>query len=330
MAQSLLEPPSSLNSAKILTTEGFVRNQQTLAAAVTCSGIGLHSGQPVTITLRPAPPDTGVVFVSHDRSASIVASIEHYIPTELCTAVHNQGFQIQTIEHVLSALAGLEVDNVYIDVSGGEIPVMDGSAAPFVRLIRSVGVVPQHRKQPFLKIMAPIEVAEGTKRVRIEPSPTARITYSIQYDHPLINTQTYSFECSPHAYESQIAEARTFGFLHEVQALWARGLGKGGTLDNTVVLSKEGVVNQSGLRFLNEFVRHKVLDLIGDFSLLGASFIGHIIAERSGHALHARLVQQILEQPEKWILLNTNPLEEGKPYPPSLSRLQSSVALQTL
>jgi UDP-3-O-[3-hydroxymyristoyl] N-acetylglucosamine deacetylase len=307
-----------------------VRNQQTLAAAVTCSGIGLHSGQPVTITLRPAPPDTGIVFVVADRKISIPASIEHYIPTELCTAVHGQGFQIKTIEHVLSALAGLEVDNVYIDVSGGEIPVMDGSSAPFVRLIRSVGLVQQNRQQPFLKIMAPIEVGEGTKRVRIEPSSVARITYSIQYDHPLINTQTYTYECSPHAYESQIAEARTFGFLHEVQALWAKGLGKGGTLENTVVLSKSGVVNQSGLRFLNEFVRHKVLDLIGDFSLLGASFIGHIIAERSGHALHSKLVQRILEEPEKWILLNTESLQDEKPLSRHMARFQSAALLHSL
>ncbi|MCP9456324.1 MAG: UDP-3-O-acyl-N-acetylglucosamine deacetylase [Nitrospira sp.] len=307
-----------------------MRNQQTLAATVVCSGIGLHSGQPATITLRPAPPDTGIVFVVADRNVSIPASIEHYIPTELCTAIHRQGIQIKTIEHVLSALAGLEVDNAYIDVSGDEIPIMDGSAAPFVRLIRSVGLVQQNRQQPFLKIMAPIEVVEGTKRVRIEPSPIARITYSIQYDHPLINTQTYTYECSSHAYESQIAEARTFGFLHEVQALWSRGLGKGGTLENTVVLSKSGVVNQSGLRFLNEFVRHKILDLIGDFSLLGISFIGHIIAERSGHALHSQLVKRILEEPEKWVLLNTEPLEDETPLSLRMARLQSAALLHSL
>ena len=308
-----------------------MRNQHTLATAVTCSGVGLHSGQPATITLRPAPPDTGVVFINRkdDANVSLQASIEHCVPTELCTAIHGNGFQVKTIEHVLSALAGLEVDNVYIDITGSEIPVMDGSAAPFVRSIRSVGLISQDRKQPFLKIMAPIEVSEGSKRVRIEPSATPRITYSIHYDHPLINTQTYVHDCSSKAFETQIAQARTFGFLHEVQALWARGLGKGGTLDNTVVLSKDGIVNQSGLRFLNEFVRHKVLDLIGDFSLLGTSFIGHIIAERSGHALHTRLVQQILEQPEKWVLLNTEPLaEERQPSLLHLARLQPSVALQ--
>jgi len=283
------------------------------------------------MTLRPAPPDTGVVFVNKDgdATASLLASIEHCVPTELCTAINGNGFQVKTIEHVLSALSGLEVDNVYIDVTGSEVPVMDGSAAPFVRLIQSVGVIPQNRKQPFLKITAPIEVSDGSRRVRIEPSTTSRITYTIHYDHPLIKTQTYVHECSAQAFEKQIAEARTFGFLHEVQALWARGLGQGGTLDNTVVLSKDGVMNQSGLRFLNEFVRHKVLDLIGDFSLLGMSFIGHIVAERSGHALHTRLVRQILEQPENWVLLNMEPLAQETGPVAYIARLQtSSVALQ--
>jgi UDP-3-O-[3-hydroxymyristoyl] N-acetylglucosamine deacetylase len=200
-------------------------------------------------------------------------------------------------------------------------------------LIQSVGIVPQNRKQPFLKIMAPIEVNEGSKRVRIEPSSTPRITYSIHYEHPLIKTQTYAYDCSASSFESEIAEARTFGFLYEVQALWARGLGKGGTLDNTIVLSDDGVVNESGLRFGDEFVRHKILDLIGDFSLLGMPFIGHIVADRSGHALHTRLVQQILTHPEKWMLLNAEPAGEGKRstahtlhlQPPSPFRLRSSL-----
>jgi UDP-3-O-[3-hydroxymyristoyl] N-acetylglucosamine deacetylase len=308
----------------------MVRNQQTIAAPVTCSGIGLHSGQPVTITLRPAPPNTGVVFINRNghAGASLAASIAHRVPTELCTAISGNGFQVRTIEHVLAALSGLEVDNVHIDVTAGEVPVMDGSAAPFVHLIQTVGVVSQNRKQPYLKIMAPIEVVEGSKRVRIEPSATPRITYSIHYDHPLIQTQTYVHDCSVSAFEEHIAEARTFGFLHEVQALWARGLGQGGTLDNTVVLSDEGIVNESGLRFSNEFVRHKVLDLIGDFSLLGMSFIGHIVAERSGHALHTRLVQHILEQPDKWVLLNSESTPAETRSSVNLPRLQSAVALQ--
>lgn len=307
-----------------------MRNQQTLASAVTCSGVGLHSGQSASITLRPAPPDTGVVFVNRklDVDTYLSASIEHRVPTELCTAVSGNGFHVQTIEHLLSALSGLHVDNVFIDVSASEVPVMDGSAAPFVRLIQAVGIVPQERKQPFLKIMAPIEVSEGSKRVRIEPSSTPRITYSIHYEHPLIKTQTYAYDCSASAFENEIAEARTFGFLYEVQALWARGLGKGGTLENTVVLSDDGVINDSGLRFDDEFVRHKILDLIGDFSLLGIPVIGHIVADRSGHALHTRLVQQILTQPEKWVILNAESAEEGKRPAVHAQHLQPVVALQ--
>ena len=296
-----------------------MRNQQTLASAVTCSGVGLHSGQSASITLRPAPPDTGVVFVNRrtDVDTYLSASIDHRVPTELCTAISGNGFHVQTIEHLLSALSGLHVDNVFVHVSASEVPVMDGSAAPFVRLIQSVGIVPQERKQPFLKIMAPIEVTEGSKRVRIEPSSTPRITYSIQYAHPLIKTQTYAYDCSVNAFENEIAEARTFGFLYEVQALWARGLGKGGTLDNTIVLSDDGVVNESGLRFDDEFVRHKILDLIGElFSFGGCPLIGHIVrSNRSGHALHTRLVQQILTQTEKWVLLETNPREQRSDQP---------------
>ncbi len=307
-----------------------MRNQQTLAAPVTCSGVGLHSGQPATMTLRPAPPNTGVVFVIRNgkASASLAASIDHLVPTELCTAIHSNGFQVKTIEHVLAALAGLEIDNVYIDVTAGEVPVMDGSAAPFVRLIQSAGLVSQNHRQPYLKIMAPIEVSEGSKWVRIEPSATPRITYTIHYDHPSIKTQTYTHECTANNFTQHIAEARTFGFLHEVQALWARGLGQGGTLENTVVLSEDGVVNESGLRFSNEFVRHKILDLIGDFSLLGMPFIGHISAERSGHALHNRLVKQILSQPEKWMLVNAEPSASETRPTVSMIRHLPAVALQ--
>jgi len=232
--------------------------------------------------------------------------VEHLVPTELCTAISGNGFQVKTIEHILAALAGLDIDNVYVEVDAGEAPVMDGSAAHFVRLIRSAGIVTQSRRQPYLKITRPLEVMDGVRRVRIEPSSTTKITYSIHYNHPLIQTQTYFYEHSAHAFEREIADARTFGFLQEVEALWARGLGQGGNLDNTIVLSQDGILNESGLRFADEFVRHKILDLIGDFSLLGVPFIGHLIAERSGHAIHTRLVQQILSHPDSWVLLNAD------------------------
>jgi UDP-3-O-[3-hydroxymyristoyl] N-acetylglucosamine deacetylase len=226
------------------------------------------------------------------------------VPSDLCTALSANGCQIQTVEHVLAALVGLEVDNAYIEIGGPEVPVLDGSSAPFVRLITEAGTVTQTHRQPYLKIMQPIEIADGARRVRIEPSATPRISYSIQYDHPLIQKQSFQFEWSALSFERDIAEARTFGFLHEIEALWARGLGRGGSLENTVVLSKNSILNKSGLRFTDEFVRHKILDLMGDLALLGVPFIGHLMADRSGHALHTRLVDKILAQPDKWVLLN--------------------------
>jgi len=311
-----------------------VRAQQTLANAVSCAGIGLHSGQPVTLTLKPAPTNTGVVFINRNGKdgASLAASVEHLVPTELCTAISGNGFQVKTIEHILAALAGLDIDNVYVEVDAGEAPVMDGSAAHFVRLIRSSGIVTQSRRQPYLKITRPLEVVDGDRRVRIEPSSTTKVTYSIHYNHPLIQTQTYFYEHSAHAFEREIADARTFGFLQEVEALWARGLGQGGNLDNTIVLSQDGILNESGLRFADEFVRHKILDLIGDFSLLGVPFIGHLIAERSGHAIHTRLVQQILNHPDSWVLLNADETvaasesRSAKAAPRSASRVALQVS----
>jgi UDP-3-O-[3-hydroxymyristoyl] N-acetylglucosamine deacetylase len=273
-----------------------------------------------------------VVFVNRSGKggASLAASVEHLVATELCTAISGNGFQVRTIEHVLAALTGLDIDNVYVEVDASEAPVMDGSAGHFVRLIRSAGIVPQSRRQPYLKITRPLEVVDGTRRVRIEPSSTTKVTYSIHYNHPLIQTQTYAYEHSVHAFEREIADARTFGFLQEVEALWARGLGKGGSLDNTIILSQDGVLNESGLRFANEFVRHKVLDLIGDFSLLGLPFIGHVIAERSGHAMHTRLVQQILNHPGSWVLLNADePVIASEPRSAmAVPRFASLVALQ--
>lgn len=309
-----------------------MRVQQTLANAVSCSGVGLHSGQPVTLTLRPAPADTGVVFVNRSGKGgdSLAASVEHLVATELCTALSGNGFQVRTIEHILAALTGLDIDNVYVEVDAAEAPVMDGSAGHFVRLIRSVGIAPQSQRQPYLKITRPLEVVDGNRRVRIEPSSTTKITYSIHYNHPLIQTQSYAYEHSVHAFEREIAEARTFGFMQEVEALWARGLGKGGSLDNTIILSQDGILNESGLRFTNEFVRHKILDLIGDFSLLGVPFIGHVIAERSGHAIHTRLVQQILNHPDSWVLLNAEePVAAPEPRSAMAApRFASLVALQ--
>lgn len=285
-----------------------MRQQQTIGRSITCSGVGLHTGQPVTLTLNPAPPDTGIMFVRHQAggAVSLSASIRHLVPTELCTALSAGGTQIKTVEHVLAALAGLEVDNVFVEVDGGEVPAMDGSASSFVRLIREAGIVPQERRQPYLKIMRPIEVTDGRRRVVIEPSATSRITCAVEFDHPMIKRQAYAYDWSAAAFEQDIADARTFAFLKEVEGLWARGLAKGGSLENTIVLSEQEILNESGLRFQDEFVRHKVLDVIGDLALLGVPFIGHLIADRSGHALHTKLVEKILEQPDSWVLLSSD------------------------
>lgn len=297
-----------------------MRKQQTVGQDISCEGVGLHSGQPVRLTLRPASADTGVVFLrQHDgQTVWVGASVRNLLPTQLCTAIGVNGTQFKTIEHILSAFTGLEVDNVLVELDADEVPVMDGSAGDFVQLIRRAGVVAQDRPQPILSITHPIEVAEGDRTVRIEPSPTPRITYSIRYEHPLIQTQQYVYDGSVSSFENDIARARTFGFLNEVEALWARGLGKGGSLENTVVLTDDDILNESGLRFENEFVRHKVLDLLGDLALLGVPILGHLIAERSGHALHTKLVESILAQPNKWELLNAEEL-------PSTSRARAAL-----
>lgn len=282
-----------------------MRQQHTIGRSVSCSGVGLHTGQLVSLTLNPAPPDTGILFVRHQAGGTVSfgASIRNLMSTELCTALSANGTLIKTVEHLLAALVGVEIDNVYVELDGGEVPAMDGSSGAFVQLIRSAGIVQQERRQPYLKMIRPIEIVEGKRRIAITPASTTKITCSVQYDHPMIQQQTYEYDWSADSFEQNIADARTFAFLKEVEALWARGLAKGGSLDNTVVLSDDGIVNDSGLRFANEFVRHKVLDLIGDLALLGVPIIGHLTAERSGHAIHTKLVQAIMSQPDSWVLV---------------------------
>ncbi len=284
-----------------------MRLQQTIGRAMMCSGVGLHTGKPAMIKLCPAPSDTGIVFIRNEggKRIALSASVGNLVPAELCTTISVNGAAVKTVEHVLAALAGLNVDNAFIELDGEEVPVMDGSADPFVRLIQAAGIIPQDRPQPFLKIMQPIEVVDGHKRIVVEPSPTTRITYSIQYDHPLIQRQTYVYDGSVSLFDRTIAAARTFGFMKEVKYLWSRGLGKGGSLDNTIILSDEGVLNESGLRFQDEFVRHKILELIGDLAFLRVPIIGHVIADRAGHALHTKLVEAILAHPDKWVFMNT-------------------------
>lgn len=285
--------------------------QKTLRHNISLEGIGLHSGKPSKVTLSPAPVDSGIVFRRKTKGhlESCQASIRNIRPMELCTTIGSNGFQIQTTEHVLSALWGMSVDNAYIDIDSEEVPAMDGSAAPFVEMIHTAGIVSQERPRTYLKIVKPLHVGDHRRGVSILPSTTSKITYSIDYDHTLIQQQTYEYEWSPKAFQGKIAEARTFAFSHEVEALWARGLGQGGSLDNTIVFSESGILNEEGLRFPDECVRHKVLDLIGDLALLGVPIIGHIFADRSGHFLHNQLVQLILDNPDNWILVGSHDSE---------------------
>lgn len=283
-----------------------MRHQQTLAKSSFLSGIGLHSGNHASLAIHPAPPNTGVVFVKHvgDHFQSCPATISFLGITDHCTTLQATDFQIQTVEHILGALAGLEIDNAYVELQGTEIPAVDGSAAPFVNILQQGGILTQEEPRTYLKIVQPISVEDEQRSITVLPSPLSQITYFIDFPHPLIQQQEYRHSCTPHDFQKNIAEARTFAFRKEVEFLWSRGLGLGGSLDNTIVFSDTGLVNEEELRFPNECVRHKVLDLIGDLSLLGLPIIGHFIAKCTGHALHTQLVQTILQNPDKWILLN--------------------------
>jgi len=282
-----------------------MRFQQTIQKSVTCSGVGLHSGRMVSLTLRPASLDTGILFIRTDVSGrpAIPVSIKNLCPSLLSTTIGIDGVTVQTTEHLLAAAAGLGIDNLCVEIDAPELPVFDGSAQAFVRLMLEAGVVAQDQRRSYLKIVRPIEVTDGDKRIVIRPAFTSSITYTIEYAHPLIGRQTYDYAGAREAFVEEIAPARTFGFLHEVEALWGAGLGLGGSLQNTLVLSDGGLLNEDGLRFADEFVRHKILDLIGDLVLLGMPVIGTIEAMRSGHALHARLVSRILESPDHWVLV---------------------------
>jgi UDP-3-O-[3-hydroxymyristoyl] N-acetylglucosamine deacetylase len=266
----------------------------------------LHSGNPVTLALHPAPPDTGIVFLKQvgDQVQSCPANISFLGQTDHCTTLQSDDFQIQTVEHILGALTGLEIDNAYVELQGTEVPAVDGSAEPFVDIIQQCGIVSQEEPRTYLKIVQPIIVGNEQRSISVLPSALPQITYCIDFPHPYIQQQEYQHSCSPHEFQKNIARARTFSFRKEVEYLWSRGLGLGGSLNNTIVFSDTGLVNEDTLRYPNECVRHKVLDLLGDISLLGIPVIGHIIAKCAGHTLHTQLVQAILQNPENWIILN--------------------------
>ncbi len=282
--------------------------QRTLKKSVSCIGIGLHSGQKVHMAMHPGPEDAGITFVRTDISGNpvIKACLENVVHTKRATTLGFDGITISTVEHLLSALAGLGVDNVQIEVNSSEIPIMDGSAAPFVFLIKTAGLKRQNRPKNFYFIHRPIMVKDQDKFISIEPASKLIIDYSIDFNHPMLQSQTYQVSLSRSVFEKEISRARTFGFLNEVEYLKKNGLARGGSLDNAIVIDRFRVLNEGGLRYENEFVRHKILDLIGDISLLGSPVIGHFKAYKSGHTLNHSLLTKIITSPN---LLGTLPAD---------------------
>lgn len=287
-----------------------LENQHTIAAPASVSGIGLHTGVKVNLRLTPAPTNTGIVFKRIDLEGfAIEAQARNIARVSYATSLMKKGVLISTTEHLLSALAASQVDNVYVELDNLEVPILDGSALPFCHLIAEAGLRRQRARRTYAKVLKPLEIVEGARRLAIYPSAALRITCRIAFPHPLIGEQSLDFVPALGNYEAEIAPARTFGFLEEVETLRRSGLIRGGSLENALVLSREGVVNPEGLRFPDEFCRHKVQDLIGDLALLGHRLVGHIEAERSGHALHSALVERLLREKGSWELVHSTSLE---------------------
>ena len=292
--------------------------QRTIDKTTTISGIGLHSGARIDMKLRPATENTGIIFhrLDSERVIDIKACAENVVDTRLATVIGRDSVSVSTIEHFMAALAALGIDNLHVDINGPEVPVLDGSAAPFIREIQQAGIRTLHSSRKFIAIRKPLEIIEGEKRISIIPSRFFRISFDIAFDHPAISVQHYSMKFTTENFCKEVASARTFGFLHEVEYLKANGLARGGSLENAVVIDDNGVMNPEGLRFQNEFVRHKVLDSFGDFSLLGAPLLGHIRAFKAGHDLNAKMVRKIKENPDHWtyVEFNEQALQEAQRF----------------
>ncbi|MCH6482966.1 UDP-3-O-acyl-N-acetylglucosamine deacetylase [Pseudoxanthomonas sp. LH2527] len=278
--------------------------QRTLKNVIRATGVGLHSGEKVYMTLRPAPVDTGIVFRRIDLApvVEIPASAELVTETTLCTGLTCEGAKVQTVEHLMSAMAGLGVDNAYVELSSAELPIMDGSAGPFVFLIQSAGIAEQDAPKRFIRILRPVEVTEGDKVARFEPYDGFKLGFTVKFDHPMIPASQSRAEVdfSTGAYVNEVARARTFGFMRDLEYMRERNLGLGGSMDNAIVLDEFRVLNEDGLRYTDEFVRHKILDAIGDLYLAGRPILGAYEGFKSGHALNNKLVRALLAETSAW------------------------------
>jgi UDP-3-O-[3-hydroxymyristoyl] N-acetylglucosamine deacetylase len=275
-------------------------HEQTIRAAVSCSGVGLHGGAPVSLRILPAPAGSGVVFRRTDLDGfEIEASGRNVARVSYATSLMKKGVLISTTEHLLSALIGVGIDNAIVELDNLELPILDGSARPFVEMIQKAGVRRQRRARTYLRIVRDIELREGDKFIAVYPANMYSVSYSINFPHPLIGKQTFGVPLTNGSYLREIAPARTFGFLHEADAMRQQGLIRGASTENAIVLTKDQVLNPP-LRYKDEFVRHKVLDLIGDLALIGKQILGSVVADRAGHAMHTALVSRILRDKSYW------------------------------
>jgi UDP-3-O-[3-hydroxymyristoyl] N-acetylglucosamine deacetylase len=287
--------------------------QRTLKRELTCQSVGLHTGRKINMTIRPAASDEGILLVrkDSDQQETIKVCLENVTDTTLATTLGHNGATISTVEHILSAFSGMGVNNAVIEVDGPEIPIMDGSALPFVEMLKQVGTCTQEKLKEYLVVKKPVYVSEGESHAMFVPSSSFEITYKIKFDHPSIGEQSYHVKLSDETYEQEICRSRTFGFLKDVEYLQARGLALGGSLKNAVILDEKRIINKEGLRFPDEFVKHKILDAIGDLSLIGMPILGHFVAYKSGHKLNAMLLKALLDRKESWITATVSDIQES-------------------
>ena len=292
--------------------------QRTIKTSVKVTGVGLHSGEKVTLGLRPAPANSGIVFCRVDRKPveQIRANADLVHDTRLSTCMEQNSVRVATVEHLMSALSGLGIDNVYVDLDSAEVPIMDGSAGTFIFLLQSAGIVEQSAAKKFIRVKKAVEVKQGDKWVRFDPFNGYKLTFTINFSHPVFaNTKQHVVvDLGEHSYVRDISRARTFGFMQDVEAMRAQGLALGGSLDNAIVMDDYRVLNPDGLRFEDEFVKHKVLDAIGDLYMLGHPIIGAFSGYKSGHALNNALLRELLADAEAWEYVTFDKPEEAPAF----------------
>lgn len=282
--------------------------QRTIKNEVAVSGMGLHTGVPVVMKLKPASRDAGIVFFRSDKGSYVKAGVDDVSDTAFATTLGCNGTRVKTVEHVLAAASGLGIDNMVIDVNGPEVPILDGSSTEFVETISKAGIARQAANRMFIKVTKPVMFKEGETEIAVLPYDGRKISYRIFFEHHLLGEQRMTLDLDEEVFKKELAPARTFGFLKDVEYLKSLGLAKGGSLDNAVILSDSGVLNPSGLRFKNEFIRHKILDFIGDISLLGYPVQGHFMVSRSGHTTNVKFLRMFLSAHGYWELVQA---EEG-------------------